>query len=243
MPDDRNRSLEWLYEALARLVLFLLAAVALAGAAWRMLTPDREALSRLDGTTLLYLGVAGALLLLKDVKSLAFGDYKVEFERVREIAREAKNAAENAQSTALGIGKAAEGEGRKMLLATEEITPGNVPGDPWKGQFGGASQRNNRELQAEVARIPGSSGLFSVRLRVISTLPKPDPLRGVVQFFLHPTFKDDRPIVTVGPDGVAELKVTSWGAFTVGALADAGGTKLELDLAELEDAPMEFRNR
>jgi len=64
-----------------------------------------------------------------------------------------------------------------------------------------------------------------------------------VQFFLHDTFKNDRPIVTVGPNGAAELKLTAWGAFTVGAIADDGRTKLELDLQTLEDAPVEFRGR
>jgi hypothetical protein len=39
------------------------------------------------------------------------------------------------------------------------------------------------------------------------------------------------------------LKLTAWGAFTVGVLADEGRTKLELDLSELEDAPEDFRSR
>ena len=65
----------------------------------------------------------------------------------------------------------------------------------------------------------------------------------MVQFFLHDTFRNQRPVVTVGSDGVAELKLRAWGAFTVGALADEGQTKLELNLEELETAPQEFRDR
>jgi len=41
----------------------------------------------IDEKTLLYLGVAGSLLLLKDVQSLAYGDFKLEIERKIEQAR------------------------------------------------------------------------------------------------------------------------------------------------------------
>jgi hypothetical protein len=105
------------------------------------------------------------------------------------------------------------------------------------------SESGNRKLDAEVKWASRGTNLFSVRLRVYSTKPEEDPLPGTVQFFLHPTFKNDQPVVKVGPSGVAELLLTAWGAFTVGALTDDGKTKLELDLAELESAPEEFRNR
>lgn len=63
-----------------------------------------------------------------------------------------------------------------------------------------------------------------------------------MQFFLHPTFHgNDRPVVAVTPGGTADLALTAWGAFTVGAIADNGATKLELDLAELPAAPAEFK--
>jgi hypothetical protein len=242
VADEKNR-IEKLYDLISRSLLVILAIVAGVGAIWRMFARDKGVLDSLDGTTLLYLGVAGALVLLKEVKSLAFGDYKLEFERVREIAKEAKTTAENAQSNALGVGKQISKEEVKSTIAREEILPGKIPDDPWKGQFEGESERNDRKLEAEVTRVTGTSDLFSVCLRVSSTLPKQNPLRGVVQFFLHPTFNNDRPIVTVGPSGVAELRLKAWGAFTVGALADEGRTKLELDLSKLENAPHEFRTR
>lgn len=229
------------YDRVVRLLLMLLAIVALGAAIWRLFAPA-EMLNRLDSTLLLYLGVAGALLLLRDVKSLAFGDYRVEFDRVRKIAKEAENKAENAQSIALGIGRE-NTTGETEALAADSIQPGNNPGDPWKNQFGGESEVNHRQLQARVSKIAGSSDLYSIELRVFSTLPEHDPLRGAVQFFLHPTFNNDKPVISVGPSGVAELKLTAWGAFTVGALADEGATRLELDLSELNSAPMEFRKR
>lgn len=228
-------------------LLALFALVACAGAVWRML--NEEAAKRIDETTLLYLAVAGALLLLKDIKSLAFGSYKVEFERKIE---ELENKVENAQAAAVGRGGSgpqdkstaarAENvkEGQSRLSANFMQVPGQDKDDPWKGVFGKKKSSGNREVDAEVIPI-GTPGLFRIRLEVRSTNPKRDPLRGSVQFFLHPTFANDRPVVTVGPGGVAELVLTAWGAFTVGALADNGETRLEINLAELPTAPSEFK--
>jgi pYEATS domain-containing protein involved in immunity len=147
------------------------------------------------------------------------------------------------QAAALGTGKGnAEEVTKKLLAVTDGITPGS-PTDPWKGRFGGKSVDNDRQLKAEVQPILGSLDLYSIRLTVSSLHPQTSPLLGAVQFFLHPTFTNDKPVVTVGPYGVAELNLKAWGAFTVGALADDGQTKLELDLSTLETAPAQFRSR
>jgi len=64
---------------------FLLALATLAGFGAVLRIWDAHLLGALDRTTLLYLGVAGALLLLRQLKSLSFGGYKLEMlERVRE---------------------------------------------------------------------------------------------------------------------------------------------------------------
>jgi hypothetical protein len=239
MPTENQLPL---LERATRVVLLLLALVTAAAAIWRMY--DGSVAERVDETTLLYLGVAGAIVLLREVKSLAFKDYKVEFQRIENIAQDAKTTAQNAQSNAIGVGSGKNAESRPdEVIASESIAPGPTTNDPWKGPFGGKETANRRKLEADVLKIPGTSDLFSIYLCVSSTNSTLDPLRGAVQFFLHPTFKNDRPIVTVGRNGVAELKLTAWGAFTVGVLADEGRTKLELDLAELEDAPEEFRSR
>ena len=102
---------------------------------------------------------------------------------------------------------------------------------------------NSRRLDADVQRIAGGKDLYSIELSVESTEPEKRPLNGEVRFFLHDTFANDRPVVTVGPDGRAELRLKAWGAFTVGALADGGDTKLELDLSDLPNAPDDFRSR
>jgi pYEATS domain-containing protein involved in immunity len=144
-------------------------------------------------------------------------------------------------SAGLGIGKGPREEVQKTLLETGgQIQPGADQNDPWKGQFGGSSSNNNRQLSATVTPLAGSAGLYSIHLSVTTTSTS-NPLTGVVQFFLHPTFNNQKPIVRVGPNSVAVLDIVAWGAFTVGALADNGQTRLELDLSELPDAPPGFR--
>ena len=73
-----------------------------------------------------------------------------------------------------------------------------------------------------------------------------NPLRAKIHFpvlfFIHPTFRNDGLAVNA-VNGEAVLRLRARGAFTVGVMADDGNIKLELDLAELQGAPMEFRNR
>lgn len=235
-----HTTLDRVYDLVSRGLLLFLAALSAFAAILRIVYRAPDDVKNLDETTLLYLGVAGALVLLRDVKTLAFGDYKLEFERVVKIANEAKNTADNAQALAVGTG----GErGQHVPASSLEMAQPEVEVDPSKGKFGGQSKRNNRSLEAEVVRVAGIPDLFSVRLVVRPTLPEKDPLREGVQFFLHPTFSNPNPVVSIGPSGVAELNLKAWGAFTVGAVTDNGKTQLELDLSELESAPEDFRRR
>jgi formylglycine-generating enzyme required for sulfatase activity/tetratricopeptide (TPR) repeat protein len=129
----------------------------------------------------------------------------------------------------------------------EEIKPGSQPNDPWKGVFGGQSERNHRRLSATIGEvIQREDDLYdwhSLTLAVSSTDPSEYPLQGSVQFYLHDSFEgDNKPVVTIGRNLTqAVYRTTAWGAFTVGAIADDGATRLELDLAEQSDLPHEFR--
>jgi hypothetical protein len=114
--------------------------------------------------------------------------------------------------------------------------------DPNKGRFGGSASANGRVLSAKVEPVPFSTDLFRVRMTVEAEEGAAQPLEGEVQFHLHPTFRDPAPTVPV-ENGRAVLEVLAYGAFTVGAVCDGGRTQLELDLAELPDAPAVFRNR
>lgn len=261
MKDDgaANASTNTLVDHVTRWLLVVIAVAAALAGAWRAVATDTTVVVRLDATTLTYFAVAAALLLLREVKSLAFGDLKLEFERTKKVAEEAKRAADDAntnaqearttakdaQATAVGNGEGktstATGSAATLRSATGPgPQPGNVPDDPWKRAFNGSPRQRNRILEAEVRSVAGSSTLFDIRLSVRSEFPETDPLRGTVQFFLHPTFARDKPVVTVNQHGVAELNLRAYGAFTVGALADDGRTTLELDLAELPGIPAVF---
>jgi hypothetical protein len=113
------------------------------------------------------------------------------------------------------------------------------PEDPQKGQWGGAAVRRGLVLDAEIREI--SKTWYEVRLWVEST-SFDRALVGSVEFHLHPTFPESVVQVTA-VNGRAELSCQAWGAFTVGAVADGGDTKLELDLAAVKTAPEKFRSR
>lgn len=112
--------------------------------------------------------------------------------------------------------------------------------DDWaKGMFGGKSSVANafghRSLAATVKR--GGADFYSVELTVTAS---PVPETEAV-FFLHNTFENTTPAVSFDTNGTASLTLSAYGAFTVGVLTDDGSTELELDLAELSDAPRKFR--
>ncbi len=113
------------------------------------------------------------------------------------------------------------------------------PDDPNKGQFGSLDSSNGRQLAASVSASAGE--WFVVDLSIVSTVPTL-VLDGEVEFHLHPTFRSRVKTVKV-VNGIAKLRISAWGAFTVGAVADGGATRLELDLAALPDAPKEFTSR
>lgn len=192
----------------------------------------------------LFYAVAGFLLGYLWTRLYLPGAFRdADLAEMKSIVAQVEFRQRDMQATSMGTGKGEPEKVVKKLLAAAELATPKDPHDPWKGVFGGTSRNNDRELVAEVEPINTSSGLYSIRLTVRSLHPETNPLKGAVQFFLHPTFRNDKPVTTVGPNGVAELNLKAWGAFTVGAVADDGRTKLELDLSELETAPEEFRRR
>ncbi|MBT0666024.1 hypothetical protein KI809_17060 [Geobacter pelophilus] len=243
-------------------ILNCLAGAAFIGAVLRVTASGKDLFDRLDTTTLLYLAVAGALLMMRQVKSLAFGDFKVELDQVKKVAEEARSIAQIADNAAqyqvtqqptplpkiapppAAAASPQSGAPQTTPASTPQlppIAPGTHDDDPWKGVFGEKPEMNNRRLSAVVTPMADDSDWYKIHLVVESTSPKNAPLKGTVQFFLHDSFNNDRPQVPVRQDGIAELYLKAWGAFTVGVLADEGATRLELDLAELPDAPYKFR--
>jgi len=128
----------------------------------------------------------------------------------------------------------------RLSVVLDNTTPQPAsldPEDPQKGRWGGEAVRNGRELSAKVRSV--GDGWYDLTLTV-KTQRGSKPLEGPVKFYLHPTFP--RPEMTAtATDGSASISVTTWGAFTVGAVADGGDTLLELDLAQVKQLPEEFR--
>lgn len=193
-------------------------------------------------------------------------DLSVFTERIQQSEERSKKAQEQAEiavsAATLGVGKSQEKAAWKNMTpflsvdAVEGVrdAKGTVdtataekaeehPDDPNKGKFGRDNTANNRILEATVSPIPDQADLCLVKLKVSSTKPQEKPLSGKVIFHLHPTFTRHEYPVQVNKDGVAELTLTAWGAFTVGAIADSGATRLELDLAEIPGAPKKFVER
>jgi len=118
--------------------------------------------------------------------------------------------------------------------------------DPNKWQFGSESSRDGYKLSAQVHEI--ERGWFGISLRV-----KADRANRLerAKFFLHPSFAKQHRMKSA-IEGAITLQLEAYGAFTVGVLINPqpsdspkspGVTALELDLAELADAPPLFRSR
>ena len=128
----------------------------------------------------------------------------------------------------------------RVLTRQSPTNPSPVsPDDPQHGQWGRRETNNGRRLSAAVE--PVTDDWFSVTLSVESS-SESTPLEGTVTFHLHPTFPRDVVPVVV-ENGRAVLKLSAWGAFTVGAVADNGRTLLELDLSQDTRFPEVFRRR
>jgi hypothetical protein len=139
-----------------------------------------------------------------------------------------------------------ESEGGEVVSRTMAINPAKKIGDitnkldPQKGRFGGNSTDNGLEVNATVTNHPVVSGLFNVKIWVEPQAGNSRQLDGEVVFYLHDTF--DPPIIKeIAIGNKAEINLVSWGAFTVGVVADAGATLLEKDLATLPNVPDLFK--
>lgn len=117
-------------------------------------------------------------------------------------------------------------------------TPPYDPLDQQKGRWGGESEDKQRRLKAE--KIKDHQVYCSFDLVVEPVDESAPPLEGEVVFHLHQTFNPSTQMIKV-EDGKAHLDIKAFGAFTVGAVADGGNTKLELDLSRDDNFPPWFR--
>jgi hypothetical protein len=116
-----------------------------------------------------------------------------------------------------------------------EQKPVTVRDDLQKDRWGGRSSDKDKTLSAMVKQswVPG---FFTVHLQIICKYP--GRLTGEAAFFVHDTFGREIRFVRV-KDGVAELKLKAYEAFTVGAYTQ-DGTSLELNLNEVPEFPRGF---
>lgn len=199
---------------------------------------------KIDNTTILLLLLGALPWLLPHIKTLKLtGIGEIEFGQKLQAIQETVAATQSAVIS--GIGKSPSAMGwQHSILTVAEADEKEINSDPHKGKFGGAATHNGYRFRGAVKELPGTSELFEVVLSV-DCLRRPGLIDGQsVTFHLHPTFRP--PVISVkARDGRAILKRYAWGAFTVGAVVetDSEQVMLELDLADLADAPSLFRSR
>lgn len=107
--------------------------------------------------------------------------------------------------------------------------------DPNKGRFGGKSDQGGFRLSASFEETKSPNWV------AINLIVEADPsikigLGAFAWFVLHPTFSPAAIKVTFRGNRAC-LRIKAWGGFTVGVWIPNPGVELELDLAQIEDAP------
>ncbi|MGX0960205.1 hypothetical protein AB7M63_000654 [Bradyrhizobium japonicum] len=106
--------------------------------------------------------------------------------------------------------------------------------DPQKGRFGGQPERDGFELTASFEETNDPKWV-QINL-LVTAQPGPPQTATEAEFFLHDTFRRER-IKSPFQQGEAHLPLRAFGGFTVGVWIASHQIELELDLAELPDAP------
>jgi hypothetical protein len=112
-----------------------------------------------------------------------------------------------------------------------------VEDDRQKNRWGGKKENNGKQIRASVIQSR-SSGFYDI---LITVFGKEAALDNPVAIFVHNSFEFPDDVIYVIPDskGFAQVTLTAYEAFTVGALV-ADGTELELDLNEQPGYPEGF---
>jgi hypothetical protein len=201
-----------------------------------MVEPDRL---RMDSTTLVLLIVAAVPWLFPFLKSLTLpGGTVVEF---REKLREVEKKVDVIEDSGRLPGRPEpEKRDSHRSIAADAAIENQWNTDPNRARFGGSPRANDRVLEAKIEPAAGAdSAACRVSLSVRS-IDAARPLTGKVTFYLHPTFGSSKEHDVSVVNGVARYEITSWGVFTVGAVADEGKTRLELNLADVEGGTAKF---
>jgi hypothetical protein len=106
--------------------------------------------------------------------------------------------------------------------------------DPQKGRFGGQAEAGGFLLSASFSDT-GQNWIW-INLVVTAQLGVVLDNDAIADFFLHDTFRPPRLSLSFA-SSVAALTLRAVGGFTVGVWIPSHHVQLELDLAELSDAP------
>lgn len=194
---------------------------------------------KIDSTVLWLFVIAAVPWLFPFLKSLTLpGGAVVEFrEKLAEVERKVDVIEGSGQLP--GRPEPVQPEGRQVSV--QRALPEDVwSTDPNQGKFGGSPVANGRELTARIEPAAGVNSAACYITLAVRSLDPARPLQGLVRFHLHPTFGSRREYDVPVVEGVATDRFTSWGVFTVGAVADEGETRLELDLKTLPGGTPKF---
>lgn len=196
-----------------------------------------------EKVALYYLLTGGALLVLREVKTLSFGDWKLELQaRMAEMRDELQRESpvNTMQPRAMPKPGGSRGHGFTAEKAALPEAGGTIDdNDPNKNQFGKCNSAGGLVLDATLKPAGDGSAYLDVKVVVRSEGQRRAPLTGAVDFFLHPSFPFPKRRVPVR-NGRAILNLRAYGAFTIGAVADNGKTSLELDLMSVPGGTREF---
>ncbi|HMK27892.1 MAG TPA: pYEATS domain-containing protein [Chitinophagaceae bacterium] len=121
----------------------------------------------------------------------------------------------------------------KEVLKSKTV---KVKDDLQKNRWGGKAENNGKQIKAAVSQSK-LDGFYDIFITVTGDTPLTTP----VAIFVHDSFAFPDDVVYVVPDakGVAQITLTAYEAFTIGAFF-ADGTELELDLNQQAGYPRGF---
>ena len=114
------------------------------------------------------------------------------------------------------------------------------PSDPLKGRFGGRAETHQWQSRVRIKRDIEMPRWFHVNVQISARPGSRARLSGRVDFFVHPTFPQYR-YWAFESKGVAQYTFYCLGSFTLGVQIHKDKSFLEIDLAEIDGAPLDFQ--